>query len=99
MATAYAHRHQNFAISAVGTSLDLLNRAWDAQVGPHLDGLYLSFDTDRRPERLLDAFPEKTLDRVRALKAQYDPDNVFNQNFAIPPVGVPSKATAPQPVG
>ena len=91
-ATAYAHRHQNFAVSAVGTSLDLLNRVWDAQVGPHLDGLYLSFDTDRRPERLLDAFPTETLDRLRALKARYDPANVFNQNFAIPPAEVPSRA-------
>jgi hypothetical protein len=26
------------------------------------------------------------LQRLRVLKAQYDPDNVFNQNFPIPPV-------------
>jgi FAD/FMN-containing dehydrogenase len=91
-ATAYAHRHQNFAVSAVGTSLNLLNQVWDAQIGPHLDGLYVSFDTDQRPERLLDAFPEKTLDRLRALKAQYDPNNVFNQNFAIPPADVRYRA-------
>jgi Luciferase-like monooxygenase/FAD binding domain/Berberine and berberine like len=97
-ATAYAHRHQNFAVSAVGTSLDLLNRAWDAQIGPHLEGLYLSFDTDRRPERLLDAFPPETLDRLRKLKAQYDPDNVFNQNFAIPPADVRAEAGSMQPV-
>ncbi len=91
-ATAYAHRHQNFSVVAVGASLDLLNRVWDAQIGPHLDGLYLSFDTDRRPERLLDAFPAQTLDRLRALKAQYDPENVFDRNFAIPPADVRSTA-------
>jgi FAD/FMN-containing dehydrogenase len=85
MATAYAHRHQNFAASAVGTGLARLNPRWDAEVAPHTDGLYLSFDTDTRPERLHDAFPGPTLERLRRLKAEYDPDNVFNQNFAIPP--------------
>ncbi|HWV84511.1 MAG TPA: BBE domain-containing protein, partial [Capillimicrobium sp.] len=57
----------------------------DAEVHPLASGLYLSFDTDRRPERLLDAFPGPTLERLRALKATYDPDNVFDRNFPIPP--------------
>jgi Berberine and berberine like len=47
--------------------------------------LYLSFDTDQRPERLNEAFPGQTLTRLRQLKARYDPSNVFNQNFPIPP--------------
>ena len=41
-------------------------------------------DTDARPERLHDAFPGPTLERLRALKAVYDADNVFNQNSPIP---------------
>ena len=77
-ATAYAHRTQNFALSAVGRDL-----RWDAEVYPHTNGLYTSFDSDRRPERLHDAFPGETLERLRRLKAHYDPDNVFNQNFPI----------------
>lgn len=85
MATAYAHRHQNFAVSAVGADLPLLNARWDSEVAPHADGLYLSFDTDTRRERVRDAFPGPTLDRLRRLKARYDPDSVFNQNFAITP--------------
>jgi alkanesulfonate monooxygenase SsuD/methylene tetrahydromethanopterin reductase-like flavin-dependent oxidoreductase (luciferase family)/FAD/FMN-containing dehydrogenase len=87
MATAYAHRHQNFAVSAVGAALELLNPRWDEEIAPHTDGLYLSFDTDQRPERVRDAFPGETLDRLSRLKAQYDPDNVFDQNFAIPIAG------------
>jgi FAD/FMN-containing dehydrogenase len=51
----------------------------------HLDGLYLSFESDLRPERLTDAFPPATLDRLRKLKAKYDPDNVFRDNFNITP--------------
>lgn len=81
-ATAYAHRTQNFALSAGGTSR--VHRLWD-ELSPQLHGLYLSFDTDRRPERLAEAFPGETLPRLRRLKARYDPDNVFNQNFPIPP--------------
>jgi alkanesulfonate monooxygenase SsuD/methylene tetrahydromethanopterin reductase-like flavin-dependent oxidoreductase (luciferase family)/FAD/FMN-containing dehydrogenase len=93
LATAYAHRHQNFAVSAVGGALETLNPRWDAEVAPHSSGLYLSFDTDERPERLHEAFPGETLDRLRRLKAQYDPDNVFNQNFAIPAAGPVSAAS------
>jgi alkanesulfonate monooxygenase SsuD/methylene tetrahydromethanopterin reductase-like flavin-dependent oxidoreductase (luciferase family)/FAD/FMN-containing dehydrogenase len=85
MATAYAHRHQSFAALAVGASLGRLSPRWDAEVAPHTDGLYLSFDTDTRPERLHEAFPGPTLARLRDLKARYDPDEVFDQNFPIPP--------------
>jgi alkanesulfonate monooxygenase SsuD/methylene tetrahydromethanopterin reductase-like flavin-dependent oxidoreductase (luciferase family) len=83
-ATAYPHRHQNFAVSSVGTRANDYHRYWDT-LRPHLDGLYLSFETDERPERLADAFPGDTLTKLRRLKAQYDPDNVFDQNFPIPP--------------
>ena len=53
---------------------------------PYLDGLYLSFETDQRPQRLHDAFPGQTLTRLRELKATYDPENVFDQNFPITPL-------------
>jgi Berberine and berberine like len=89
LATAYAHRTQNFSVNAVGGSArgDELDRAWD-ELRPYLNGLYLSFDTDPRPERLHDAFPGETLERLRRLKAVYDPDNVFDQNFGIAPAPV-----------
>jgi hypothetical protein len=88
---------QNFSTSAVSNSQDRLNERWDVDVAPHLRGLYLSFDTDQRPERLDDAFPGQTLTRLQLLKARYNPDNIFNQNFAIPPatdVSRPEAATA-----
>jgi hypothetical protein len=34
---------------------------------------------------LHEAFPEPTLARLRELKAAYDPDEVFDQNFPIAP--------------
>ncbi|GGO32466.1 LLM class flavin-dependent oxidoreductase [Micromonospora parathelypteridis] len=85
-ATAYPHRKQNFSVLAATVSdrRPRLDKLW-AALYPHLDGMYLSFEADTDPDRLLDAWPEPTLSRLRAVKATYDPDNVFNRNFPIPP--------------
>ncbi|WP_167138174.1 LLM class flavin-dependent oxidoreductase [Diaminobutyricimonas sp. TR449] len=83
-ATAYAHRDANFAISAMGSNRAWLNAAWDS-LYPFMDGLYLSFETERGPEQLEDAFTPMTLARLRELKARFDPDNLFNDNFPIAP--------------
>jgi alkanesulfonate monooxygenase SsuD/methylene tetrahydromethanopterin reductase-like flavin-dependent oxidoreductase (luciferase family) len=81
-ATAYAHRDVNFSVTAMGVDRRLTDARWDG-MRRHFDGLYLSFETDQRPERLGDAFPPATLRRLRELKARYDPDNVFRDNFSI----------------
>jgi alkanesulfonate monooxygenase SsuD/methylene tetrahydromethanopterin reductase-like flavin-dependent oxidoreductase (luciferase family) len=83
-ATAYAHRSANFSVVAMGSRRAAVDAAWD-ELLPHFDGLYLSFDSDPRPERILDAFPPRTLARLRDLKAKYDPDNVFRDNFSVTP--------------
>jgi FAD/FMN-containing dehydrogenase len=64
-----------------------MNRHWD-ELDEYFDGMYLSFDTDLRPERLNDAFPAATLERLRTLKQQYDPENVFRDNFNIVPSAI-----------
>jgi FAD/FMN-containing dehydrogenase len=94
-ATAFAHRHQGFNINSAdhSGSESEFRPYWDA-LRPRLDGLYLSFETDDRPARLLDAFPAETLIRLRELKASYDPGNVFNQNFPIEPRAVPVSRAA-----
>jgi FAD/FMN-containing dehydrogenase len=83
-ATSYAHRYQNFNVSSVGSAEQKFRRYWD-KLRPHLDGLYLSFETDDRPERLQDAFPGPVLARLRRVKAIYDPANVFDANFPVQP--------------
>jgi FAD/FMN-containing dehydrogenase len=81
-ATAYAHRSANFSVVAFGASKSRLDAAWDELAG-HFSGLYLSFETDQRPERIGEAWPPAALGRLRELKKRYDPDNVFRDNFNI----------------
>jgi hypothetical protein len=73
------------SLAGVSAGASRIDAFWDGELYPQLNGLYLSFETDQAPERLADAFPEPTLGRLRELKALYDPDNVFDRNFAIAP--------------
>jgi FAD/FMN-containing dehydrogenase len=86
-ATAYAHRAANFQVDAFGVSRRRLDPVWE-ELREHFDGMYLSFETDRSIERLYDAFPPRTLARLREVKARYDPENVFRDNFNIAPQAV-----------
>lgn len=80
--TAFAHRDAAFQVTAMGSDRDVLDALWDG-IAHHFEGTYLSFETDRRSERLADAFPPPVLTRLRALKRRYDPDNLFRDNFNI----------------
>jgi hypothetical protein len=84
-ATAYAHRHQNFSLNAsgFGNTAHRLESLWPI-VEPYLDGLYLNFETSRDRAQLDRAFPGETLQKLRLLKAKYDPGQLFGTNFPIP---------------
>ena len=92
-ATAFAHRQANFSVVALGTNRARLDAAWD-DLHQHMTGVYLSFETDLRPERLDDAFPPATLQRLRELKRRYDPKNVFRDNFNVAPAASDKGAVA-----
>jgi hypothetical protein len=86
-ATAYAHRHQAFSLLATTPdSLAPRLEALLAPLKPHLDGLYISFETGIGRDYLEAAFPGETLERLQRLKAEYDPGELFNANFNIPPL-------------
>ncbi|SFR90227.1 FAD/FMN-containing dehydrogenase [Microbacterium sp. cf046] len=83
-ATAYAHRTANFSVVAIGADAARLDAAWRS-LAAHTAGMYLSFDSSLRPERIAEAFPPATLARLRAIKAAVDPTGVFTDNFAVEP--------------
>jgi hypothetical protein len=83
-ATAYAHRSANFSLVVLGSNRERLDELWDG-LHPFFSGLYLSFETDPRVERVDDAFPPATLARLRELKSRYDGNNVFRDNFNVVP--------------
>ncbi|MFF2638894.1 LLM class flavin-dependent oxidoreductase [Streptomyces niveus] len=83
-ATAYAHRDANFSLVVMGAADEVVDKAW-AQLSPFLDGLYISFESSLRPERIAEAWPPQTLSRLRQLKTVYDPEGVFGDNFALTP--------------
>ena len=47
---------------------------------------YVNFIGDEGPERVRDAYPPATWERLAAIKAVYDPTNLFQRNQNIPPV-------------
>ncbi|HET6300860.1 MAG TPA: BBE domain-containing protein, partial [Microbacterium sp.] len=95
-ATAFAFRTPAFHVTAMGARDDRLNRAW-APLRRHTEGLYLSFETERTPQTLRDAFPPRALDRLRELKRRYDPHNLLRDNFNIDPADAPSLASDQTP--
>ncbi len=96
-AMAFPHRSVAFQVTAMGADDAALSAAW-RRLRHHFDGLYVSFETDRSPDRLLEAFPEPVLERLRALKRRYDPRNLFRDNFNIDPtVAAASARPSPTP--
>jgi FAD/FMN-containing dehydrogenase len=69
---------------------DRLNRTdWVESLTDDLRGddhaAYVNFLSDEGPERVHDAYPGATWDRLAAIKRRYDPDNVFHRNQNVPP--------------
>lgn len=52
---------------------------------PFASGAYINFLSDASGPSVAAAYPPATYDRLAAVKAVYDPDNVFNQNHNIRP--------------
>ncbi len=80
--TAYSHRHQNFCVVALALPENRarLWSAWDDLL-PNLDGLYSAFETERSAQSTLAAYPAATLARLAELKANIDPNNLFEPRF------------------
>jgi FAD/FMN-containing dehydrogenase len=92
-ATAYAHRSQplmvNVASFYVGDDDKPRREQWVDELSAVLhdgdDAPYDNFVGDEGDDRVRAAYPGATWDRLRAVKAQYDPTNLFRRNHNIPP--------------
>jgi hypothetical protein len=92
-ATAFAHRTNRIMVNVAafyeGPEDEIVRRAWVEEFAAALDqgddAAYVNFLADEGPARVRAAYPGKTWDRLAAIKARYDPDNLFHRNQNIPP--------------
>jgi FAD/FMN-containing dehydrogenase len=97
--TAYAHRGRRVmaTVAAMAASIDDLatHAPWVEDLAAALrndgSGVYVNFLGDEGEARVREAYPGATWDRLRAIKARYDPGNLFRLNQNIPPA-VPAPA-------
>jgi FAD/FMN-containing dehydrogenase len=92
-ATAYAHRSKpmlvNVAAFYQGAADREVRRSWVTRFAttlqPNDDAAYVGFLSDDGEARIRGAYPGATWDRLRRIKAMYDPSNLFQLNQNIPP--------------
>jgi FAD/FMN-containing dehydrogenase len=92
-ATAFAHRQRRI-MAGVGAVYQRAEdrptqEAWADGFAAALrqgdPGVYVNFLSDEGPERVREAYPGPTWDRLVEVKRRYDPDNLFRLNQNIPP--------------
>jgi FAD/FMN-containing dehydrogenase len=98
-ATAFAHRDRRF-MAAVGAVYEQAadrptHDAWAeafaaALCGDGGPGVYVNFLSDEGADRVREAYPGPTWDRLVEVKRRYDPGNLFRRNQNIPPNSGPA---------
>jgi FAD/FMN-containing dehydrogenase len=92
-ATAFAHRDRRVMV-ALGAVYERAeetpqHEAWVTEFAAALDdgkpGVYVNFVGDEGEDRVREAYPGRTWERLAEIKARYDPTNVFRLNQNIPP--------------
>jgi FAD/FMN-containing dehydrogenase len=92
-ATAFAHRGSRLMVTVAAVYQQIeetpQHQAWvDDLSGTLLQdgaGAYVNFLNDEGGSGVRDAYPGATWDRLREIKARYDPTNLFRRNQNIPP--------------
>ena len=92
--TAFAHRSSRIMVNvaALYEQLDekATHEAWVENFAAALQqadqGAYVNFLSNEGEARVRAAYPGGSWDRLRAIKARYDPDNLFRLNQNIPPL-------------
>jgi FAD/FMN-containing dehydrogenase len=93
-ATAFAHRDQRYMFAAIGIWLDPTedgdaHRKWTESLWNAVrhegSGVYVNFVENEGPERVRDAYPAATYQRLAEIKREYDPTNLFRFNQNVKP--------------
>jgi FAD/FMN-containing dehydrogenase len=94
-ANAYGNRDASLVLELIAITptqdmwlaADAYAREYKQALEGHLTGgVYINFlEGDERQARTKDAFTAENYQRLRAIKAKYDPENVFSHAFHIPP--------------
>ena len=92
-ATAFAHRRSRIMVNIAafydGPDDRAVREEWTAEFAAALRqsdaGAYVNFLGDEGESRVRAAYPGPTWDRLAAIKATYDPENLFRLNQNIPP--------------
>ncbi|HKZ92739.1 MAG TPA: FAD-binding oxidoreductase [Candidatus Limnocylindrales bacterium] len=92
-ATAFAHRSSRMMVSVAafyaGPDDRPVRQAWVDELSGALyqgdDGAYVNFLGDEGEARARAAYPGSTWHRLAAVKARYDPHNLFRLNHNVPP--------------
>lgn len=93
-ATAFAHRDRRYFVAVIAVWLDTAedvdpHEHWTIALWNHLRaharGVYVNFLEDEGADRVREAYPPRTYERLAAIKRRYDPDNLFRLNQNIPP--------------
>jgi len=92
-ATAFAHRQSRIMVNLAALyerpDEKAIHEAWVTEFADALRqgdrGAYVNFLGDEGEARIRAAYPGRTWERLRAIKARYDPTNLFRLNQNIPP--------------
>jgi len=99
-ATAFAHRSSRIMVNVAAFYESPEDRAareaWVSDFAAALrqgeGGAYVGFLGEEGGERVREAYPESTWDRLAEIKRRYDPTNLFRLNQNIPPATVQKEA-------
>jgi FAD/FMN-containing dehydrogenase len=92
-ATAFAHRDSRLMVNLAafydGPDDRVVRQAWVDEFAAALhqgdSRAYVNFLGDEGPDRVREAYPSSTWDRLAEVKRRYDPTNLFRLNQNIPP--------------
>jgi FAD/FMN-containing dehydrogenase len=92
-ATAFAHRSSRMMVTFIALYENrdeaAIHNEWAINAVADLDQsestVYVNFVADEGKARVHDAYPSATWERLAAIKAKYDPTNLFRRNHNIPP--------------